>query len=130
MRQLMINDIYPPVEVPDNSIYILIAFMVFIFLLTAIVYFLYKKMRRKNKKDEDHYLKILFTCDLDNAKRSAYLFTYYGRFLAQTKEQKKDLEHIITQLFAHKYQKKAPEISKALRDEIVVFLDKLRGYYA
>ncbi|WP_169302250.1 hypothetical protein [Sulfurimonas autotrophica] len=85
---------------------------------------------QKNKKDEAYYLNILLHSNFYNVKQSAYLFTYYGRRLAKTKEQKKELESIISQLYIYKYQQKSLNIPEKLQKEIRKFLDELRDFYA
>ncbi|MEN4045323.1 MULTISPECIES: hypothetical protein [Sulfurimonas] len=125
-----INDIFAPVTVPDNSLYLLVFFILLFFILFFALFYFYKKRVQKNKTDETCYLKILLHSNFYNVKQSAYLFTYYGRKLAKTQEQKKELEHIISQLFLYKYQQKSLQIPQKLSHEIENFLDTLREFYA
>lgn len=130
MNALDIDDIFAPVTVPDNSLRL---FIFFIFLFIGVVFtlfYFYKKRVQKNRKDEAYYLNILLHANFYNVKQSAYLFTYYGRKLAKTKEQKEELERIISQLFVYKYQKKFLQIPQELQKEIKFFLDELRDFYA
>ncbi len=130
MNQLEINDIFAPIPVPDNSLNLLVFFILFFLILLFALFYFYKKRVQKNRKDETYYLNILLHANFYNVKQSAYLFTYYGRKLAKTKEQKEELERIISQLFVYKYQKKSLQIPQELQKEIKIFLDELRDFYA
>ncbi|ADN09011.1 conserved hypothetical protein [Sulfurimonas autotrophica DSM 16294] len=130
MKQLNINDIFPLETVPDNSLSLFLLSLVLCVVIVLILYFFYKKRVQKNKKDEAYYLNILLHSNFYNVKQSAYLFTYYGRRLAKTKEQKKELESIISQLYIYKYQQKSLNIPEKLQKEIRKFLDELRDFYA
>ena len=128
MNQL--DDIFPPVTVEDNSFSILILSIIFCVAVLLTFYYFYKRKVLKNKKDEAYYLNILLHSNFYNVKQSAYLFTYYGRRLAKTKEQKKELESIVSQLYIYKYQQKSLNIPEKLQKEIRKFLDELRDFYA
>lgn len=130
MKQLNIEDIFPPVTVPDNSLRLFISFIVLFVVLVFTFYYFYKKRVQKKKKDETYYLNILLHSNFYNVKQSAYMFTYYGRKLAKTKGQKKELERIISQLTIYKYQQKLLNIPEKLQKEIRGFLDELRDFYA
>jgi len=128
MNQL--DDIFPPVTVEDNSFSILILSIILCVAVLLTFYYFYKRKVLKNKKDEAYYLNILLHSNFYNVKQSAYLFTYYGRRLAKTKEQKKELESIVSQLYIYKYQQKSLNIPEKLQKEIRKFLDELRDFYA
>jgi hypothetical protein len=130
MNALHVEDIFPPVSVPDNSLNILVLSAIVCVVMIITLYYFYKKRVQKNKKDEIHYLHILLHSNFYNVKQSAYLFTYYGRKLAKTKEQKKELECIISQLYSYKYQQKSLNIPQKLQEDIRRFLDALRDFYA
>jgi len=130
MNALDIDDIFAPVTVPDNSFELFLFFIFLFFWVVLTLFYFYKKRVQKNRKDEAYYLNILLHANFYNVKQSAYLFTYYGRRLAKTKEQKEELERIISQLFAYKYQKKSLQIPQELQKEIKKFLNELRDFYA
>ena len=130
MNPLNIEDVFPPLTVPDNSLSLFILLVILCLVIALTLFYVYKKRVQKNKKDESDYLKILLRSNFYNVKQSAYLFTYYGRKLAKTKEQKKELECIISQLFSYKYQQKSLNIPQKLQEDIRRFLDELRDFYA
>ncbi len=130
MNQLNIDDIFPPLTVEDNSFSIFILSIIVCVAVLFTFYYFYKKRVQKNKKDEAYYLNILLHSNFYNVKQSAYLFTYYGRRLVKTKEQKYELERIVSQLYIYKYQQKSLNIPEKLQKEIRKFLDELRDYYA
>ncbi|WP_457748618.1 hypothetical protein [Sulfurimonas sp.] len=130
MNQLLLDDVFHPVKVPDNSFVFFTLSTIVCVIVVLTVYYLYKKRVKKNKKDDAYYLHILLNRNFYNVKQSAYLFSYYGRKLAKTKEQKKSVEKIISQLFIYKYRQKSLCIPQALQKEMKNFVDALRDFYA
>jgi len=130
MNSLNIEDVFPPEVVPDNSLSLFIFLTLFCLSVIYIFYFLYWKKRKKKKKDDAYHLDILLSSKFYNVKQSAYLFTYYGRRLVKTKEQKKELEGIISKLHVYKYQQKSLNIPQELQKDIKIFLEELRDFYA
>ncbi len=130
MNELNIEDVFPPLKVSDNSFEFFLLFVVLCLVVVLMLYFFYKKRVQKNKKDEAHYLNRLLHSNYYNVKQSAYLFTYYGRKLVKTKEQKEELERIISELYLYKYQQKTLNIPQKLQDDIGRFLGTLRDFYA
>lgn len=123
MKNLVINDIFPLIDVPDNSAYIFFTLLC-IGILSAYlgIYSLYKKFRVHKINKEKIYITILKNCDFKNAKQSVYQISYYGHLLAKTVEEKKTIEAIVTQLSSYKYRKDVPEISDEIQEQFQRFL--------
>lgn len=130
MNLLNIEDVFPLQTVPDNSFELFILFMLLCLIIVVTLYYFYKKRMKKSKADEAYYLNRLLHSNYYNVKQSAYLFTYYGRRVVKTKEQKEELERIISELYLYKYQQKSLNIPQKLQDDIRRFLDELRDFYA
>ena len=126
MKNLVINDVFPLVDVPDNSAYIFFT-LLFAGILSVGLgsYYLYKKFRVHKISREKKYIKILKNCDFKNAKQSTYQISYYGHLLAKTVEEKKAIEEIVTQLSSHKYKKDVPEISDEIKEQFQLFLNTI-----
>ena len=126
MKTLVINDIFPLVDVPDNSVYL------FSILLFAAVtgagwgiYWLYKRFAAEKESRESNAIKILKNCDFINAKESAYQISYYGRFLAETEEEKEAVEDLVTQLSSYKYRKETTELPDEIREQLQLFINTI-----
>lgn len=130
MKNLVINDIFPLVDVPDNSAYIFFP-LLFAGILSAIfvVRTLYKKFRVRKISREKKYIKILNNCDFKNAKQSSYQISYYGRLLAKTDKEKETLKEIVSELSLHKYKKDIPEISEEIIEQFHMFLNTIEHRY-
>ncbi len=123
MKTLAMNDIFPLVEVPDNSAYIFFILLMICILSVALgIYFIYKQLRSHKISREKKYIEILKKCDFGNTKQSLYQISYYGHLLAQTVEEKKAIDAIVTQFSSYKYKKEVPEISDEIQEQFVRFL--------
>ncbi len=126
MKTLVINDIFPLADVPDNSVYLFS-----ILLFTAIagaglgIYRLYIRFTAGKESRESNYIKILKNCDFTNAKQSAYQISFYGRFLAETEEEKEAVEDLVTQLSSYKYTKETAEVPDKIREQFQLFIDTI-----
>lgn len=126
MKNLVINDVFPLVDVPDNSAYIFFTLLCIGILSVGLgIYTLYKKFRVYKIRREKKYIQILKNCDFKNAKQSVYQINYYGYLLAKTVEEKKALEALVTQLSSYKYKKDVPEISDEIKGQFQRFLQMI-----
>lgn len=130
MNNIVIHDIFPLVDVPDNSAYIFIS-LLFAGILSAIFVMrtLYKKFRVQKISREKKYIEILNNCDFKNVKQSAYQISYYGRLLAKTDKEKEALKEIVSALSLHKYKKVIPEISEEIIEQFHMFLTTIEHRY-
>lgn len=130
MNNIVIHDIFPLVDVLDNSAYIFIS-LLFAGILSAIFVMrtLYKKFRVHKISREKKYIEILNNCDFKNVKQSAYQISYYGRLLAKTDKEKEALKEIVSALSLHKYKKGIPEISEEIIEQFHMFLTTIEHRY-
>ena len=122
---LDINDIKPLVEVPDYSLYIFIALVLFaVVIIVAFIYWIYK-LFKKNNSIEKQYYNELQTLNFDDAKHSAYLITKYARILAKNEREKKLSEELIYLLDGYKYKKDVKPISGEVKAKLEIFLESV-----
>lgn len=124
MNSLKIHDIKPLVEIPDFSLYIFIALILFLVTIFSILgYFIYKIIRNKEVTEQKKSFEILKNLDFNDTKTAAYALTYHGRVVAATPREKKLLEELISELEQYKYKKVSPSISKETKQQIELFMD-------
>ena len=126
MKALIINDIFPPVEIPDNSYsnFVIIISIGLAFLSIGL-YRLYKKRAVKELSTEEKQLNILKNCDLENVRQSAYQISYYGKLLASSSEEKKILDNIILELTPYKYQQELSHLPDSIKEQLQLFITLL-----
>ncbi|GIT97206.1 hypothetical protein [Sulfurovum sp. TSL1] len=130
MTNLVIHDIFPPVDVPDNSAYIFFSLLFAGVLSTSfVVYVLYKKFKVHKNRRVKKYIEILHNCDFKNVKQSAYQISYYGHLLAKTDQEKAALKEIVSELSLHQYKKEMPEISEEVIEQFQLFLITVEHRY-
>lgn len=99
-----LKDITNIVQIPDNSLWYLLATIIFTISVIAIMsYYLYKKNMRNNFARKNA-LRILQHLDFQNSKEVAYLFTKYSVIIANN-ENTQNIQDIINQLQKYKYKK-------------------------
>jgi len=115
-NMLKIHDIKNIVEIPDNSIYLFYALIIFSILLVLLLLFLtyqYFKLKKPSKQKE--YYKILQNINFDNQKESAYTISKYGQLLAKEELEVMLIDELIDDLEEYKYKK---NISNTISDNI------------
>jgi len=124
------NDIFVPVVVVDNSLYIFSFLLLLSFIILYVIYLFYKRRNNFIIKDEKYYLDLLLSLDTKDVKYKAYRFEYYLKNLPKTAKQQKSFDDIMLSLWAQKYQKIAPPISVAIEEQMKKLLSELRSSYA
>lgn len=120
-----INDIKPPVEVPDYSLYIFILLILFsTIIIVAFLYWIYK-LFKKNNSIEKQYYQELQDIDFKDAKRAAYLITRNARVLAKGEREKKLCAELIYLLDDYKYKKDVKAISSEVKAKLEIFLESV-----
>ena len=126
-RDIPLHDIKPLVEVPDNSLAILIVVvivsLVLLVLLTIWILSLYKET--KEQKLRKSYLDKIHNIDTSNAKEAAYEMSYYGQLLAKEKKEIDMLESLETKLSEYKYKKDVNKLDEDTLAYYKVFLEVL-----
>ena len=126
-KDIPLHDIKPLVEVPDNSLAILIAVvivsLVLLGALTIWILSLYKET--KEQKLRKLYLEKIHHIDISNAKEAAYEMSYYGQRLAKEKREIDMLESLETRLKEYKYKKDVNKLDEDTLAYYKLFLEVL-----
>ena len=118
-----LKDIKPLVEIPDYSFYLYLGFIVLATLLAALaVYMLIKLIGKKKQDRRQEILQRLRSMDLDDAKRVAYEFTKWGRYLVTDESRAKMYEELVRKLTRYKYKKDVPSLDEETKKELKLFL--------
>ena len=126
MNELKIHDIKGLVEVPDYSLYLLIALVFLgITLFVVLLYILYRFYKKKKQSQRKQWYEKLKALDLSDAKKSAYAITRYGRLLASTKKEEEFIDQIITELEGNKYKKEVDPIKKETIAKFQTFMEAI-----
>jgi len=126
MQDIPLHDIKPLVDVPDNSLMILITIAALI--ITAILvplliwlYKLYKKNQKVNRHKE--YLEKIHAIDISDAKRAAYEISKYGFLLAESERELEMLESLDKRLSVYKYKKEVEALDQETLGYYQLFLE-------
>ncbi len=115
-----LKDIKPPVEVPDHSLWLLLAIaaaVVVAVVLLGVWYFRRVPKRRKRGADPIEVAKSkLKKLDFTDAKEAVYTFDEYFPVLAKDSEElKREFEELQNRLDRYKYKREVPPLE---RDDI------------
>jgi hypothetical protein len=126
---LALHDIKPLMQIPDNSLYLLIALiLVGLVVLGVGGYFLRYFLKNRNKVNQEIiFLEKLKNIDLTQTKESAYLISAYGNLSAKTYNSKNLLIKLNDKLEQHKYQKNVPNINKETQKLYFEFLESIEA---
>ena len=120
---MQLKDIKPLVEIPDYSYYLYLGFIIVATTAAAVgVYWLIKLFSRKKMNKKEEIKKRLRMLDLNDAKRTAYEVTKYGKYLVNDHSRAKLYEDLVRKLTKYKYKKEVPPLSDELKKEIRLFL--------
>jgi len=126
MQDIPLHDIKPLVDVPDNSLMILILIVALV--LTAVLvplfiwlYKLYKKSQKINKRKE--YLEKIHAIDTNDSKTAAYEISKYGFLLAESERELEMLESLDKRLSVYKYKKEVEALDKETLGYYQLFLE-------
>ena len=126
MNDIPLHDIKPLVEVPDNSLTLLIvlAAVSLSLILVALVFWLYAKYKKSKEINlRKVYLKKIHEVDTNNAKQAAYEISEYARFIAKTDKELALLKSLDTRLAQYKYKKSVEALDKETLGHFYVFLE-------
>ncbi len=106
-------DIKPFIAIEDNSLYLLIATLLFALVLAFFAFRIAKKYALKHcKRDCERYFFEKFkSIDWENPKKAAYEATFYGRLLAKDKRRKEIFLQLKERLDALKYKKRSEKLN-------------------
>jgi len=126
MQDIPLHDIKPLVDVPDNSLMMLIVIIALV--LTAILvpifiwlYKLYKKNKKVNMRKA--YLEKIHAIDINDSKTAAYEISKYGLLLAESERELEMLESLDKRLSVYKYKKEVEALDKETLGYYQLFLE-------
>jgi len=126
MHDIPLHDIKPLVDVPDNSLMMLIIIVALV--LTAVLvplfiwlYKLYKKNQKINMRKE--YLEKIHAIDTRDAKTAAYEISKYGLLLAESERELEMLENLDKRLSVYKYKKEVEALDTETLGYYQLFLE-------
>ncbi len=122
-----LKDIKDIVEVPDYSLYFLIAITGVILLSIAYPVYLYLTRIKKTelKTPREIALQNLKNIDFSDVKKVAYTFSVDG-FLFIDDKNRDEFEMIEKDLQQYKYRKKVNDLDEKLKERIVKFIKALK----
>jgi hypothetical protein len=82
--------------------------------------------QKHKKRTRGYYITLLEKSIEGNAKHTAHKFTYYGKRVVRTEEQKEKLLQLMEMMEPFKYQQGLPSLDTETKRELTDFLQKLR----
>jgi len=120
---MTLHDIFPTVEIVEYSLYY---FILFSFLLMVGLWYLGMFYQKHKKRTRGYYITLLEKSIEENAKHTAHKFTYYGKRVVRTTEQKEKLLQLLEMLEPFKYQQGLDFFDESTKKELANFLQALR----
>jgi len=128
MQDIPLHDIKPLVEVPDNSLSILmIIASIFVgLILLGLLYWIWSKFKKAKEINlKKVYLKKIHEIDVNNAKQAAYEISEYARLIVKSEREKSLLEDLDKRLSQYKYKKSVEPLDKETLGHFHVLLEVL-----
>lgn len=128
MKDIPLHDIKPLVEVPDNSLMLLLilAAIALTLIIVPLVIWMWKRYHSSKALNlRKAYLHKLHTVNIDDAKQAAYEISEYGRLLAVSDKEIALLDSLDKRLSEYKYKKEVGEIDDETLGHYHVFLEVL-----
>lgn len=114
-----LRDIKDIVEVPDNSLWLLLCIIVASLVIVAVLIYLYKNRRIRRKKPSKKQIarENLLSIDYSDTKNIAYTFSE-NFILFLDENNKKEFETLEQKLQEYKYKKEVQDLPQELKDKI------------
>ena len=128
MKDIPLHDIKPLVEVPDNSLMVLLiaAAIVLTLIFVPLVLWMWKRYKSSKALNlRKEYLRKLHTVNTDDSKQAAYEISEYGRLLASSDKERALLDSLDNRLSEYKYRKEVGKIDDETLGYYHVFLEVL-----
>jgi len=128
MKDIPLHDIKPLVEVPDNSLMILIVLtaLVLTLIFVPLMIWAWKKFKKAKEINlRKIYLEKIHHVNTDNAKQAAYEISEYARHIVSTDKEKSLLEELDNRLSQYKYKKSVEKLDDETLGHFRVFLEVL-----
>ncbi len=122
-----LKDIKDIVEVPDNSIFIVIGLVVTLLIIISLALYLFKNRRKRRKKltQKEIALERLQNIDYSDAKLVVYRFEELSRLFLDDKN-RDEFESISKELIIYKYKKDIPPLDSKVEERIKIFIGELK----
>ena len=128
MKDIPLHDIKPLVEVPDNSLMIIIILTALILTLIFVPLMLWAWKKLKKVKEinlRKVYLEKIHHIDTNNAKQAAYEISEYARHIVSSDKERSLLEDLDNRLNQYKYKKSVEKLDDETLGHFRVFLEVL-----
>lgn len=124
---LKIHDIKSLQTIPDHSVYLYYFLICFgVFLSLALVYFIYRYIKRDKNSLEKQYYNVLENIDFNDPKKAAYDISKYGRLLAKSERENTLINDLYHELEEFKYKKDiGRNIPKSIKGKFETFMESL-----
>lgn len=128
MKDIPLHDIKPLVEVPDNSLMIIIILTALILTLIFVPLMLWAWKKLKKVKEinlRKVYLEKIHHIDTNNAKQAAYEISEYARHIVSSDKERSLLEELDNRLSQYKYKKSVEKLDDETLAHFRVFIEVL-----
>ena len=122
-----LKDIKPLVNVPDNSLFWVVAIMIGILLVSILCYWWLKKSKRKPRRRisaKESAIQKLQTLDFSNTKEAVYTFSEAMHQVISL-QRKDDFERLLKKLEVYKYKKTIPSLSNSDKEAMQSMIKEL-----
>ncbi len=118
-----LKDIKDVVEIHDYSFAVLIALIIALFLVVALLGYLFKNRRRRKRplSKKERAKETLKRLDFSDTKAVVYAFTQEGAYFVNQNNQQ-EYDAIESQLLPYKYQKEIPPLDRSIEKRIKAFI--------
>jgi len=126
MQDIPLHDIKSLVEVPDNSLMIVIILASILLSLVFVSLAIWAWQKFKKTKEinlKKLYLEKIHNIDTSDAKQAAYEISEYARFIVNTDKEKAMLDSLDERLAQYKYKKTVQPLDKETLGHFHVFLE-------
>lgn len=123
-----LHDIKPLIDIPEYSLYYLIATIVVAVVLFALLIFtLVRFIKNRNKFSlRKEHLKLLNAVEFSDAKKAAYDITYYAQsFQHDSSQHQAAYETLQKHLETYKYRKNVDSIDEETKDSLKSYIGML-----
>jgi hypothetical protein len=122
-----LRDIKDIVTVHDNSLWILLAIVAGVILLSFLAIYLFKnrRIRKKRKTPKELAKERLKSIDFSDTKSAVYTFCEDGELFVDEKS-KEAFENIVNRVQEYKYKKDIPDLDEEIKENIKRFIGGIR----
>ncbi|WP_300364734.1 hypothetical protein [Hydrogenimonas sp.] len=128
-----LRDIKPPVDVPDDSLWQLLALLLLLLLILSALLYLWKRgpvrRRRRHKDPESIAKEMLRAIDFSDTKKAVYTFDEYLPVLIGDRKELIDaFDALQPKLERYKYKKEVPKLGRDEKRAMQTLIEKAMRY--